>query len=285
MVQPSDERAKLPGDDPLWCDTWQLDFAHSDGTLGGFLHLSLWPAWGVAWWWAHLCTPDGLVAVRDHEVGLPRVGLEIRADGLWGEMVCETPLEHWSYGLEAFGVRYDDPAEALGAEWGERVAVGLDLEWETLGPPLDGPGPGPGPGGLGSGYTQAGSVRGEILLGADRLPLDGVGCRSRRWGRADWWSAPWRRWLGAVAPSGAFQTLAAPGALPVEILEESTGPGGLPERASYLVDGRPVDCEILAVAPVLLTAPDRRPARLLRSLVRVRGGPEPAVGWLEWLER
>ena len=53
-----------------------------------------------------------LVAVRDHEVPLPRTGLEVRADGLWGELVCETPLEHWSIGLEAFGLGYDDPADA-----------------------------------------------------------------------------------------------------------------------------------------------------------------------------
>jgi hypothetical protein len=42
-------------------------------------------------------------------------------------MTCETPGEHWSFGLEAFGLRVDDPAETIG----ERLAVGYDLEWET----------------------------------------------------------------------------------------------------------------------------------------------------------
>ena len=71
---------------------------------------------------------DGLIVVRDAEVPRARgAALEFRADGLWVEFVCETPGEHWSFGLEAFGLRVDDPA----AEIGERIAVGFDLEWET----------------------------------------------------------------------------------------------------------------------------------------------------------
>ena len=55
----------------------------------------------------------------------------MRADGLWAELVCETPGEHWSFGLEAFGLRFDDAAEAPTRDRGERVPVGFDLEWET----------------------------------------------------------------------------------------------------------------------------------------------------------
>ena len=55
----------------------------------------------------------------------------IRAEGLWAELLCETPGEHWSIGLEAFGVRFDDEAEAATSDRGERVPVGFDLEWET----------------------------------------------------------------------------------------------------------------------------------------------------------
>lgn len=71
---------------------------------------------------------DGLVVVRDAEVPRARgTQLEFRADGLWVDFVCETPDEHWSFGLEAFGLRVDDPAEEIG----DRIAVGFDLEWET----------------------------------------------------------------------------------------------------------------------------------------------------------
>ena len=134
MPQPNEEYRRPPGPERWWADAWEIDFAADHGGVGGFVRLALLPNQGVAWWWTGLLTPR-LVAVRDHEVPLPRAGLEVRADGLWGELVCETPLEHWSIGLEAFGIAYDDPADAWGDEWGERLPVGLDLEWEATAPP------------------------------------------------------------------------------------------------------------------------------------------------------
>ena len=71
----------------------------------------------------------GFVVVRDLEVPPPRRAtvIELRGDGLWTEFTCETAHEHWSFGLEAFGLRVDDPSEEIG----ERIAVGYDLEWEV----------------------------------------------------------------------------------------------------------------------------------------------------------
>ena len=72
--------------------------------------------------------------MRDDDVAAARRAddlLVVRAEGLWAELLCETPDEHWSFGLEAFGVRFDDEAEAAVSDRGERVAVGFDLEWET----------------------------------------------------------------------------------------------------------------------------------------------------------
>jgi hypothetical protein len=75
----------------------------------------------------------GVIVVRDDDVPAPRRTdvLVIRAEGLWAELLCETPGEHWSIGLEAFGVRFDSEAEAATSDRGERVPVGFDLEWET----------------------------------------------------------------------------------------------------------------------------------------------------------
>ena len=42
---------------------------------------------------------------RRRRVPPPRSLLEVRADGLWAELVCEIPGEHWGFGLEAFGLR------------------------------------------------------------------------------------------------------------------------------------------------------------------------------------
>jgi hypothetical protein len=92
---------------------------------------------------------SGFVVVHDDAVPRPRGrALEVRTDGLWTEMTCETRDEHWSFGLEAFGLRVDDPAETIG----ERIAVGYDLEWET--PDV---------------------VHGELLLGRATIPVDATG--------------------------------------------------------------------------------------------------------------
>ncbi len=164
-----------------------LDFARADG-IGGFVRLELRPRENIAWYWAYLVGPEiGLVVVRDHEVALPRAGLEIRADGLWAELICETPGEHWSFGLEAFGLRLDEPADALapGGEIGQRVAVGLDIEWEIA----------PGPNG--GAQPGLGDVRGEILIGRERIVFDGTGSFVHADAATDWWAGAWRRgWPG-----------------------------------------------------------------------------------------
>ena len=251
MVQPSEEQRRPAGPEPLWADAWEIEFVAESG-VAGFVRLALLPSQGVAWWWTSLLTPR-LVAVRDHEVPLPRTGLEVRADGLWGELVCETPLEHWSVGLEAFGIAYDDPADAWGDEWGERLPVGLDLEWEAVSEAGDlaPAGPAPGPGGVA--YCQPGRVHGEILVGPDRIPCSGTGFRSRASGVLDWWSTrPHRRraWV-----SGKGEGIV------------DAGEGGT----------------ALGEAPVLVTAPGRPPVRLARTLCLVdgAGSGDGGVGWAE----
>ena len=265
-----EDNAHSPGPEPLWAETWQFDFVAAGGEPAGFVALHRYPNLGIAWYWASFLTPAGLVAVRDHEVPPPRGGLEIRTDGLWAELVCETPLEHWTGGLEAFGIRFDDPAEAWGAEWGDRLAVGLDFEWELSGPPAEGPAPGP-PGTPEGGFVQAGTMWGEILVGPTvRLPFEGTSVRSRRWGVADWWTPVAggdvvRAWSAAASADGTVTTP----------IPDDTGlrfdDHGLPASAA----GRP----LRGVAPILVTGPDGRRARLARAVCRTDDG----YGWAEWL--
>jgi hypothetical protein len=118
-----------------------LEFAGASARdIAGIVRLELHEKY--AWYWTYLVgvpDVDGVLVVRDHEVPLPRQGLEVRADGLWAEFTCETPREHWTFGLESFGVRLDSPEDARrgSEEIGERLAVGLDIEWEVgaSGPP------------------------------------------------------------------------------------------------------------------------------------------------------
>jgi hypothetical protein len=122
----------------------------------------------------------GRIVVADEAVPLPRAtaGLEIRADGLWASLLCETAFEHWSLGLEAFGLRLD--ADAVGDDppsWadlvGERLPVGFDLEWELTGPPV--------PLVDGRGYRQEGTLFGELLVERDRVEVEVACTREHAW--------------------------------------------------------------------------------------------------------
>ena len=201
MDPPEDAR---PTPDPVWerrhpggPESWSFDFATADGALGGFVGLTIWAR--TAWYWAALVgRRRPYLLVRDLEVAAPRspTSREIRSDGLWADVNCETPFEHWSLGLEAFGVALDDPDEALGAERGDRTGLGLDLEWEAVSGVA---------GGHGS-YAQPCAVHGEILVGGggrvETLALDGYGWRRHAWGAGVDWFAP-AAWLGGRLDGGA----------------------------------------------------------------------------------
>src|SRR2546430_9297722 len=182
--EPTDDRRNEPADGLYWNESWYFDFSRADGT-GGYVRLGLYPNQQVAWYWAYIVSPEhGLVVVRDHEVPLPRAdALEVRADGLWAECVCETPMEHWGLGLEAFGVRLDEPGDAYQGEIGERLPVGLELEWAAATPVYDYPYPDET---RTAHYQHAGIVHGELLVGRERIAFEGRGEREHSWGGRDW---------------------------------------------------------------------------------------------------
>jgi hypothetical protein len=129
-----------------------LEFSDDQGMSGS---LTLTVAESTASFFAQVVVPDvGVIVVRDDELASPKRDdvLVVRGEGLWAELLCETADEHWSVGLEAFGIRFDDEAEAAVSDRGERVAVGLDLEWET-----------------------PDRVVGEILVGRAKYDLDARG--------------------------------------------------------------------------------------------------------------
>jgi hypothetical protein len=171
-VEPSDERRHTG-----IAETWRFDLADPAAGLGVLVRLAYRPAERVAWWWVGLVgAGPPLVALRAHDVPIPARGTEIRTDGLWASLRCETPFVHWSVGLECFAVAYDDPWEALSGERGDVVPLGLDLEWEADGTPLPRPD--------GNGYGQWCTVSGEVLLGDDRIDVVGGGHREHAWGPA-----------------------------------------------------------------------------------------------------
>jgi hypothetical protein len=252
-VAAADERRHGRGPEPLWAESWYFDFTAPDGSLGGFVRLGLYPNLGIAWYWAALVgKARRLVLVRDQEVELPRGRhLEVRGQGIWSAVNCETPLDHWSVGLEAFAVALDDPEEAYRGERGDRIGLGFDLEWEaTSSAAWQGEG----------WYWQPCEVTGEILVAEETLAFGGAGVREHRWGVQDWWSEPWSWASGVMVDGTAFSA-------PLD---------SLPAQA--------IVSQPLAFAPLLLTAPDGRTSRLARTMCRYQGSSDqPGFGWTDSL--
>jgi hypothetical protein len=197
-----------------------------------------------------------LLTIVEPAIPLPR-GLEIRGPGLWLDLQYLVPFDHVTLGVEAFATGLDDPLEALGRAYGDRVPLGLDLEWDTAGPPAAASGPAV----TARGYELVGRAHGEVLIGEERLEIDAVGARRHLAGDTVPWAVPWARELG---PAGA-RTLCPDAA------------------AARLATGI-----VLAEAPALVTAADHGVPgvpgfRLDRALVRVQDADigEPATVWIE----
>jgi hypothetical protein len=297
-VDPREEGRHDPDPEPLWNESWYFDFATPDGALGGYVRLGLYPNLGTVWYWAYLVGAGRpLVAVRDHEVPLPKGrGLEVRTEGLWSELVCETPNEHWSINLEAFAVAMDDPADAYRGERGDRVALGLDLEWVEVAPAQ-----------MSTGlprYEQACTVQGEVLVGNERLTVDGFGERDHSWGHRDWWTMPWCWTAGRLGDGTAFHAfrplvdipfasgfVASPGealrTVDTFTVDTELGDEALPSSATMQLDGLQLSVTPTGHAPVLLEAPDGRVSRFPRSLCRFEetgGARRAGWGWTEWCQ-
>jgi hypothetical protein len=291
---PRDEGQHPSGLERYWSESWYFDFAARDGSMGGYVRIGLYPNLDVVWYWACLVGEGRpLVAVIDHEVPRPPAGsLEVRTSGLWADHNCEAPLDHWSLALEAFAVSLDDPADAYGPMWGDRVPFGLDLEWETEGdvfrypPGLDR-------------YEVPCRVHGEVLVGAESIELDAVGQRDHSWGVRDWWERGWC-WTAFQLDDGSKWHAVIPEASPFSIgyaqrpdgtsegianatVDTAAGLDGVPIAAELLIGSARFTVEPVAWAPILLSAPDGRESRFPRSLARFRSPEGPVgVGWIEF---
>ena len=239
-VTATDERRHPPTEDRRWEESWWFDFVAPDGSLGGFVRIALQPHRRRSSYWAALVR-DGhpLVTVLEHDAPLPGPpGLEVRADGLWCDHICETPLDHWTIGLEAFGLGLDDPGDVFGRCVGDPVPLGFDLEWETA-VGVESTSNRRQRGGGEVGYGVACTVFGEVLVGSERLELDGFGHRAHHWGVRDW-----------VAPSWS-------------------GTGHLDDGTVVdAVESAPLTATVRHVAPVAVDGDDGRVARVVHALCR-----------------
>lgn len=248
----------MPAPDPAWerrhpsyREFWSFDFCAPGAGLGGFVGLTLHPPPRPrAWYWAALVgTGRPYLLVRDLEVDAPRRpgSREVRSDGLWADINCETPFDHWSLGLEAFGVAMDDPDEALGDERGDRIGLGLDLEWEATA----------GISGGESDYAQPCDVHGEILVGAGSA-VETIAFEGHGWRRHTWW------------PAGA------------PVLDSEHLWGRLDDGTPYATAGaEPTNLQVLIRAPLRLEG-DRV---LERSLGRITTPEGDGTAWHEHINQ
>jgi hypothetical protein len=262
---PADERRHAPGGEPSWEESWYLDFAAGEGRLGGFVRLALRPGERQAWWWAYVVRRgEPLVAVRDHDIDPPRApGLEIRASGLWAELTCETPFDHWSVGMEALAVALDDPREAYRGERGQPVPSGLDIEWEAAEEPVALP--------AGEGYVQGGTVHGDVLVGSERIALDGSGVRAHAWGPRQWWEG---------GPEAVAHVRLGDGRWVHRLLAAPPTDGGL----LLPVEDGGLTLRPVLHAPVVVPGPgpEGTTTRLARALCQADlVGSPPGWGWFE----
>lgn len=288
-LHPTAELAHVPGPELRWSESWTFDFWDEDGTLGGWSRLALLPNADTAWYHAFLTGPDRqLVAVIDTDVPLPQEGLEIRTEGLWATHICETPHDHWTIGLEAFGVGLDDPAELYGRQFGDRVPLGFDLEWEATAPPDDRSDPTVR-------YHQACRVSGEVLVGAEVIDFDGSGRRHRTWGPRQCWDARWFRVHGMLDDGTTFTAAVVDGDIasaggsvdhrPAVVTEvsESMGADGIPAGGRVRIGALEIGIDPVSPTPFRLTDLEGRTTDAPRALSRMTSADgRSGFGWAEW---
>ncbi len=249
----TDEGCRSVG--PLGADVHVVELVSPAPLLALQVIVARYPAHGRATLVCCCTGPDRqMLTIVEPSLSLPR-DLELRGPGLWFDLQYLVPFDHVTLGVEAFATGLDDPQDALGRGFGDRVPLGADLEWDTR-PPADAPtGAAPGT----PGYELVGRAHGELIVGTERLELDALGARRHVWGDIVPWAAAWARVLG---PGGA-RSIA-------------------PDTAEQLV----ARGEVLAWAPAVVPAGDLPGVpgfRLDRALVRVQdaGFGEPATVWIE----
>ncbi len=206
--EPDERRHDSGAADPNWVEVNSILSVSERGAL--WFELAVQAVSGHAQFRGALLRHDEkpLVLVGDDLV-VPPSGLEFRGSGIWVELVCETPMSHWSYGLEAFALALDSPTELAHTGRGHRAALGWELEFESDGDAEP----------WGDGYFQSGELHGLVLTADGEETWTGPATRGHCWGLAA--VERLRIAASAAAPIG---WVAVPGHQPVTVGED---PGGV----------------------------------------------------------
>lgn len=101
-----------------------------------------------------------------------RPGLELKPAELWADHACDAPFGQWSLGNEGYGVLLDDPTDACGQAYGQRVPLAMDIEWGSTSEarPIE------------RGYTQDGEFDAVIEILGGPVTFSGPARRAHVWG-------------------------------------------------------------------------------------------------------
>jgi hypothetical protein len=297
-----DELAHPATAEPLWSESWYADFVDAAQGLGGWFRVGLVANQQTAWVHALLCGP-GLptVALIDVEAALPADPWVLRSDAVEATHSAGTPLQSYRVELRGRGEAYSDPSALLRGEPGTPVEVAMNLVWATAGIPYKYR--------VTTRYEIPCTVSGSVTLNDTTYRIDSVpGQRDHSWGVRDWWSMDWM-WSALHlddgthlhglqvkiprAPAMGIGYLQDPDGRVRELhtvgVRESFATNGLPLHTTLSlspVDGSAdidADIDIVAHAPVLLTAADGRVSHFPRAWVSVRAHDgRSGVGWMEW---
>lgn len=250
------------GPEADWSETWDMDFASADGSVAGYLRLTMFPNLGTSWVWSAVAGGGRTtVAMLENEAPVPPgPGMELRTSGLWVDVIPQTAGEHLTLGLEAFGVGFEDPSEIYRTGYGDRTPMGFDLEWETA---------------ESHGHDAALPcvVHGEILLADEEIDFDGRGWRRHWSGSKRWWTDPYPDFFGWIDDEPSLALVRN-----IELDEN-----GLPLVAELEANREGHEAETLladaiAWAPAEVEAPGGASVRFPRTLCRVG---DRGLGWLD----
>lgn len=297
QVDPADEAAHAPTDEPLWNESWYWDFIDERRGVGGWVRLGLIPNQNVAWINALVCGPEiATVALLDFHAPLPEDPDDVAGAGVRLRHSATDPLRSYRVAVEGRGRAFSDPAGLLHGEAGEPAALAMDLSWTTTGTPYQY--------GIATRYEIPCTVTGTLSIDGDEMTLDAVpGQRDHSYGVRDWWGMDWV-WSALHLDDGTHLhgvDLRIADLPPVSVgyLQkdgEITETTSVVADATIGADGLPVSTtltfapgdltatiDVCGHAPVRLVSPDGRISFFPRAWAGVRTGDgRRGVGWLEW---
>jgi len=205
-----DEAFHAPGPQEQWSDSHYLGGADARSELAFYARIGARPNEGVVEGALGIWLPPTrpglpprfLLAFARDPAPADLPGAPIAAGAL--TFTCDAPLEQWTIAIDGEArlfARAEDLSEHPEAH--QKLHVSGTLSFSGWVPPFE------FESGLtsavaGRHYEQPGSITGELVVGDERLRVDGAGLRDHSWGVRNWQGVPHWRWMGMLVDGDHF---------------------------------------------------------------------------------